>query len=429
MARCAKCWRRQRGAQAESKNFLDTDICLCFEQRHAMAQMAFKMALKSIAASKTRSALTMLGIIVGVLALVVLVSLVDSATESVTRSIQSMGQDMLMIRVRDDKGSPLKLEDVEQLARRGAIALACPAASAPARAKAGANEHAVSMEAATPSLFQIQGMEPLAGRLLKTADLENGTYAAVLSYELAAEAFGEGHNPVGESITLSGARFEVVGVLKEDNSMSRGWQSSNAAYIPFTVAGRLEPSVKSVSSFYATAAGADRMEEAIQEVRSFLLGRFRSDEDSFTLMNMDTLAATLDSVSGVFSWLLGGIAAISLLVGGIGIMNIMLVSVMERTKEIGVRKAIGAPSSSILAQFLLESLIVCLIGCAAGVALSAAILFLVNRMAGDDVLAFRLSGQVVLVAVAFSTAIGLAFGLYPARKAAKMQPIDALRYE
>jgi putative ABC transport system permease protein len=197
--------------------------------------------------------------------------------------------------------------------------------------------------------------------------------------------------------------------------------------VPFTVAERISDSATGITQFYAAAKDSGSMDRAERALTDALMSRFRGDEDAFRIVNQNTLADTMSDVTNVFALLLGGIAAISLLVGGIGIMNIMLVSVTERTREIGIRKAIGAKRASVMLQFMIEALVICLTGCAIGVAASGGIVALASALLPD--MTFALSGNVVIVAVLFSMAIGLVFGLYPARKAARMNPIDALRYQ
>jgi putative ABC transport system permease protein len=386
---------------------------------------SIKMAWKSIVANKMRSFLTMLGIIIGVLSLIVLVSLVTSATSSVTDQISAMGNDMLTVSIRDDKGSPLKFSDLSAIAEDDSIALVAPTIQVSGTAKNGTETVSVSMEGTTGSYFTIEGSELAAGRFLKNADIDNGSYVTVLSYDAADEIFGTA-NVVNQQLQINGIKYLIVGVLAEEESMSMSF-STNSVYIPFTLAERLSDASSGITSFYATAASADTIDRAETFLTNNLLSRFKNDEDAFSIRNMSTLAETMSSVTSIFALLLGGIAGISLLVGGIGIMNIMLVSVTERTREIGIRKAIGAKRLSILLQFLVESLVICLIGCAIGVLLSFGIIAIVNAFVED--MTFAMSGGVLFIAVLFSTFIGLVFGVYPARKAAKMNPIDALRFE
>jgi putative ABC transport system permease protein len=410
-----------------------------------MIFQSVKMAWKSILSNKTRAFLTMLGIIIGVMALVVLVSLVTSATNSVEEQIRSMGNDMLTVSVRDDGGRPLKLADLEKFAENDSIGMIAPVAQSSGSVKNGSETIDVSVTGTNNAYFAIEDNELESGRFIMKPDLDNNSYVVVLSHESAAKFYGEtgADTAVGSEMTMDGIKYLIVGVLAEDDSMMSGFMDNYSVYIPITVAQRLSSSSSGMESggassdittFYATAKNTEDIDNAEAWLNTSLLSHFSGDEDAFYLQNMDTLSDTMSEVTDTFALLLGGIGAISLLVGGIGIMNVMLVSVTERTREIGIRKAIGARRRSIMSQFLIEALVICLIGCAIGIALSGLILWIINSLgAGNGLLGadttFTFSGGVVLVAVLFSTLIGIVFGLYPAGKAAKMRPIEALRYE
>ncbi|MDP3447277.1 MAG: ABC transporter permease, partial [Eubacteriales bacterium] len=342
-----------------------------------MIIQSVKMAWEAIASNKMRSFLTMLGIIIGVVALVVLVSLVNGATGAVTSEITALGNDMVTVSIADDKGSPLRLADLDEIAALSAVKEAAPSGSTNVTAKYGYSDVTVSLYGTTPAYYNIQGLALKYGRFLKTADVQNASYVTVLAYNTAQELFGKA-DVAGEKITIGGRNFLVVGVLEEDTSLFAAMLGGYAAYAPFTVESRMADAPYITSISVSAVADTDETE---RQVDSFMLTRFHQDEDSYRLINMSSIADTMNTVTGTLSLLLGGIAAISLLVGGIGIMNIMLVSVTERTKEIGIRKAIGASKKSIMMQFLIEALMVSLMGCLLGLALSWLLLEIASLIA------------------------------------------------
>ena len=279
------------------------------------------------------------------------------------------------------------------------------------------------MTGTTSAYDEIQGIQVDRGRFILNADVENHTDVAVINSDLATDVMGR-ENVVGEKIELGGKQFLIIGVYSEDSALS-SMGNTYMAYVPYTSYIRLvEGASLSITSFCVSAADDDT-DAAEAALETILLGRFSQDEDAYSIFNQSSIAEVMGSITGTLSLLLGGIAGISLLVGGIGIMNIMLVSVTERTREIGIRKAIGAGRGVILLQFLIEALMISLIGCIIGILLSWCILMVVN-IVGD--VSYGLSAGIVMISVLFSLGIGVIFGLYPANKAAKMKPIDALRH-
>lgn len=391
-----------------------------------MILQSVKMAWKAVLSNKMRSFLTMLGIIIGVMSLVVLVSLAGGTTDSVNNQIASMGSNLLTVSIQDDKGNPMKLDDVEALTENDEIAKAAPVAASSVTASSTYSEETANIYGTTGSYAEIQGLELYSGRFLKKTDIENHTNVIVINAGLATQVMGR-MNVVGENISLDGVDYQIIGVLKADENDSTTTENYEA-YIPYTSLVRLASDVSSeVTSFCVSATSEDSLEEAENVVTQTMMQRFSQDEDAFTVMNQSTVMETMASVNQTLQLMLGGIAGISLLVGGIGIMNIMLVSVTERTREIGIRKAIGANRSAIMLQFLIEAMMLSLMGCFLGIALSWTVLQVISAINSADII-YTMSGGVVGIAIAFSVLIGIVFGLYPANKAAKKKPVDALRF-
>ena len=392
---------------------------------------SFVMALRSISANKMRAVLTMLGIIIGVMALVVLVSLVNGATTSVTDKVSDLGSSMVTATIVDDKGKPIRLSDLDTwMNEEDGIGLLAPYKTSTVVGKYGSNYDSVTVYGTTAAYYDVQAMQLALGRWLKAPDISNSSYVCVISYETAEDLVGF-QDCVGQTLTLGGTEFTIVGVLEkdEDSLTSLLTSGSMMAYIPFPTLVRLAATqTNNVTSFYISAPEGGSVETAEETMDRILMERFNEDEDAFNLSTSAFLEDALNDITSVLSILLGGIAAISLVVGGIGIMNIMMVTVTERTREIGIRKAIGASRGNILIQFLLEAVVLCMMGCGLGIFLSWSILQVVSTVVASTGIVFTLDGGIVLLAVVFCFFIGVIFGLYPANKAAKMKPIDALHY-
>ncbi|MGN0332060.1 MAG: ABC transporter permease [Lachnospiraceae bacterium] len=363
-----------------------------------MIKQSVKMAWKAIVSNKMRSFLTMLGIIIGVMSLVVLVSLVNTTTESVNDQISGMGSSLLTVNIRDDKENPMKLADVMALADKEEIEDAAPLTQSSTTVSGAYSEETANIYGTTGAYFTIKQQELYSGRFLKRSDIDNHTSAAVVNAGLAKQVLGR-MDVVGETISINGVEFQIVGVLAAKDSDSTTTETYEA-YIPYTSLIRISEDVSSdITSFCVSASSEETLTEAEDVLTEEMLNRLSQDEDAFTIINQSTVMEAMQNVNNTLALMLGGIAAISLLVGGIGIMNIMLVSVTERTREIGIRKAIGAGRSAIMMQFLIEALMLSLMGCAMGVFMSWIALRIITIVAN-----------------------------YPANKAAKMKPIEALRY-
>ena len=392
--------------------------------------LSLKMALRSISSNKLRAMLTMLGIIIGVMALVVLVSLVSGATTSVTDAVSALASDLLTVTISDDYGNPVRLEDLDAWTKEKAeIGSMAPTTSASVTGKYGADSGTFTVYGTTGPYYVIEGLQLTMGRFLNRADVENNTRVCILNYAAASDLIGY-VDCLGEELSFNGMKYTVVGVLSEDeNLMTSMMKNSYVAYIPYTSLMRLSTTVTEAVTGFVVSPGENMTVDRAEEVLNDLFyERFQEDEDAYAVSSMNVMEDAMSSITSILSILLGGIAGISLVVGGIGIMNIMLVTVTERTREIGIRKAIGASRGTILRQFLMEAVVLCMLGCAIGIFLSWTILRIAAVVVSSLNMSFRLNGTVVLISVVFCFLIGVVFGLYPANKAAKMKPIDALHY-
>ena len=383
---------------------------------------AVTMAFKALSSNKMRSFLTMLGIIIGVFAVSMLISVGQATTDSVTEQIQGLGSNMLIANITARKPYELTLDELNGLKGQGGIADVSPVLTGQATAKAGSETYDTSVEGATPGYDTIRSLSVATGRFLTQTDLDHRGAVAIVGTEVADELFGS-RDVVGSKLTLMGRDFLIVGVLTEKGSTA-GMSSDNRVIIPFTTAQRLMQSTR-ISQFYVSASSAEDVTAAQSRLLQFLQHKF-SDEDDYRVFNQSDVLDALSAVTGTLTAMLGGIAGISLLVGGIGIMNIMLVSVSERTREIGIRKAIGAQRGDIMLQFLIEAVVISLVGGLIGLGLAAVG---VSIMGGALGMTMAMNPATAILAIGFSMGVGVLFGSYPANRASKLRPIEALRYE
>lgn len=382
----------------------------------------FKISLKAIWSNRLRSFLTMLGIIIGVMSMVMLVSIGRAATSSVTGTIESMGSGLITATITDSDLA-VSIEDVESLADYGYIDAVAPVASGSFTLKYVGENATVTTSSTvtgvTADYLAVYGLELQSGRNVVASDLEWRTQVALIGTDVAGDLF-ESYDVIGKTIAIDDRVFTVVGLLAESGTSTFG-SNNDTVLIPLTTAMRMTGDT-AVTSFYASADSAD-VTYAQTLTEMFLLEQTR-DEDAYTVYNQSEALDALSEVTDTLSLMLGGIAAIALLVGGIGIMNIMLVSVTERTREIGIRKAIGARRANIMGQFLVEACVLSVLGGLIGLAMSFAGLRVFALIAGYSV---ALDMETGLLAIAFCAAIGVIFGSYPAAKASRLMPIVALR--
>ena len=401
---------------------------------------SFLTSLDSLLANKMRSILTMLGVIIGVAAVIALLSIGNGVSASITSEIQSIGTNLLTISTdfENSNGRPaLSMDDVAALADP----LNAPAIGEVAASTSGSQEVVYNglaenetVAGVTANYFTVNNLTDFAaGDTLTENDVAISARVTVLGATVAQDLFGEAF-AIGRSVKINGVSYEVVGVLPE-SGQGLGGNPDSTAYIPITTAqSRLYPErtrsgAKAVSTIFAQAVSEDLADEATTQVTEILREQHRityAGEDDFSIFSQTDLLSTFDTVTATLTAFLGSIAGISLLVGGIGIMNIMLVSVTERTREIGIRKAVGALKRDILVQFLLESLLLSLLGGALGIALGLTIANLTGSALSIQTV---VDGGTIMLATGFAAGVGLVFGIYPAWRASGLRPIEALRYE
>ncbi len=381
------------------------------------------MALKSIKGNKLRAFLTMLGIIIGVASVITLVGVGQGSSNSVTEEIGSLGTNLLTLSVTDTESVSLKEDQLEQFTVLNGISEVAPIVSGRITAIYGENSTQVSITGTTSSYLTVRDLSLSQGRFLSDMENELRQKVVVLGSDTASTLFPN-TNPIGESIQINGVSFKVIGVLESVGS-SLGTSGDSVIIAPLSTTQRVTKNT-TIGTIYLNAQDEQMVDRAKFQVQGVMTTLFPNLSDYYSVSSQEDLMETMTSVSDTMTVMLGGIASISLLVGGIGVMNIMLVSVSERTKEIGIRKAIGANRKSILLQFLIEAVVLSVIGGLIGVVLGLGISKLIELFSS---LSISYSPTVTLSAFLFSFAIGIIFGVFPANKASKLNPIQALRQE
>lgn len=386
-----------------------------------------KMAWESIVANKMRSFLTMLGIIIGVGAVIILVSLIEGVSSEVEDSFNEMGTTSVMVSARQSYATrSFEYEDIEELVWENSeyINGFIPSASKSMTLRKGGNNGTTTVNGVNSYYWTLNRLDTQLGRKISDVDLANNSKVIVIGEWNAIQYFGSVEDAVGSEIKVNGLPFSVVGVLERQTDDVEQYGSDDCAYVPYTTAYKaLE--IGSLSGFTLDAASAEDVDRVVSIAKDFMYDIYK-DTDRYSVNNMQSILDILDEMMGMMSGVLGGIAAISLLVAGIGIMNIMLVSVTERTREIGIRKSIGAKRRSILLQFVVEATALSFCGGVIGVIFGVVVAVIVGQLIG---ISARPTPGIIMLALLFSCAVGLFFGFNPARKASKLNPIDALRSE
>jgi len=398
----------------------------------------FEVAVNGIKANKLRSSLTMLGIIIGVSAVIIMISVGQGASKKISDQISSMGSNLLMVFAGAGQGAvrgaggnvnTLTVEDAYAIAELDKVVNVAPELSSSATVAYASQTWTTQFNGTTPEYQMIKDWPTSSGSFFTEDDVKGATPVAVLGKTVVDNLYSDGTDPVGTTIRINKLSFTVVGVLKSKSASIGGQDQDDVIYIPITTAQRRMLGVNYVRLINVQTDAPESMSYVQSNIESLLRERHRLtgvNSDDFNVRNLTSLLETVENTSAVLTLFLAGVAAISLLVGGIGIMNIMLVSVTERTREIGLRMAVGATESDIRNQFLVEALVLCLVGGLAGILIGISGSKIISKFAGWQT---TVTISSILLSTGFSAAIGIFFGYYPAKKAAGLDPIEALRFE
>ena len=403
-----------------------------------MYKESFLMAWASLIANKMRSILTMLGIIIGVAAVIALVSIGNGVKQDIQNSISSLGSNLLMVMpgaprtpgVRPSQGSmkSLKVSDYQAISKLDGVKAASPYTANSYVTIYQSKNWTTTVSGVSINFQDVNNWTMAEGRFISSKNVENRERVAVVGQTVVKNLFA-GEDPVGKEIRVKNIPFRVIGVLNSKGNGTMGNDQDDTIFIPYTTAMERVEGVDYLRMVYVVANddnGIDRLQSDIENLLRVRHSIKDTNLDDFNIQNMKSIMETMEQTTGTLTLFLGAVAAISLVVGGIGIMNIMLVSVTERTREIGIRKALGATYFVIVTQFLIEAVVISLMGGLIGIALGIGASKLIGLASGMSTV---ISVPTIVLSFAFSMAIGLVFGIYPARKAAKLNPIDALHYE
>lgn len=403
-----------------------------------MYKESFLMAWASLIANKMRSILTMLGIIIGVAAVIALVSIGNGVKQDIQNSISSLGSNLLMVMpgaprtpgVRPSQGSmkSLKVSDYQAISKLDGVKAASPYTANSYVTIYQSKNWTTTVSGVSSNFQDVNNWTMAEGRFISSKNVENRERVAVVGQTVVKNLFA-GEDPVGKEIRVKNIPFRVIGVLNSKGNGAMGNDQDDAIFIPYTTAMERVEGIDYLRMVYVVANddnGIDRLQSDIENLLRVRHSIKDTNLDDFNIQNMKSIMETMEQTTGTLTLFLGAVAAISLVVGGIGIMNIMLVSVTERTREIGIRKALGATYFVIVTQFLIEAVVISLMGGLIGIALGIGASKLIGLASGMSTV---ISVPTIVLSFAFSMAIGLVFGIYPARKAAKLNPIDALHYE